>query len=586
MLRFSCPSCKAVLETSEAHAGSKMACGRCGQRLQAPTPPVNKTVLGVPLPPKSSRSVSSSKPAACKIACPACGGLFTGKGNFGGRNARCPRCRCLLSFSGDGIPSVARDKTIADRPMDRRRPAWQPYIFGLMALLLGTAAVPSALGASINLLLPVLAGIGLLFGLYAIGVSAVRGGRGISVPAIGVVACCTSLVIGLVIFGGVSGLLRPAEVKTAAAEPKDAPMGNNPAHADVPKSDKQPTDDKKPKPDPLAMLVSTLESGDNAAKVHAAEELGKMGAAAKPAARALCKAATDPAQDVSQAAVEAMEKVCPQLVKPVVTLTHDKEPSNHIAASVEIGKMGEAAKPAIPVLIWHCREGFRKVVQRQGGGQEEYQVLSTDLASLTTIGLDDPDSLQAVIELATMSLDAAAASDRATADQPVPAFSYFGNPANVQLALAWDVKTKALIALSKVSSASNEARSALVLRFPRLMADMEKDPPYEEKKVISSAFAALFAIGGTTAETVEVITTIANSSPTNGSGAILKDRAIITLGTRSNVKGKLRSKIISCLASVLEGMEKKPLSIPKDNPRFGIPSPLAVQRYEILPKGQ
>jgi len=49
-LRFQCPNCKAVLEGSTKHAGSKIACLNCGQRLRvphqlAPPPPTSKTVL-------------------------------------------------------------------------------------------------------------------------------------------------------------------------------------------------------------------------------------------------------------------------------------------------------------------------------------------------------------------------------------------------------------------------------------------------------------------------------------------------------------------------------------------------------------
>src|SRR5262245_55116251 len=46
MIRFACPRCKAVLERPENVAGSKFACPSCGQRLQVPLPPENKTLLG------------------------------------------------------------------------------------------------------------------------------------------------------------------------------------------------------------------------------------------------------------------------------------------------------------------------------------------------------------------------------------------------------------------------------------------------------------------------------------------------------------------------------------------------------------
>src|SRR4051794_34939084 len=45
MIRFACPKCKAVLECPDDEAGSKMGCPHCGQRLQIPTPPPNRTIL-------------------------------------------------------------------------------------------------------------------------------------------------------------------------------------------------------------------------------------------------------------------------------------------------------------------------------------------------------------------------------------------------------------------------------------------------------------------------------------------------------------------------------------------------------------
>jgi predicted RNA-binding Zn-ribbon protein involved in translation (DUF1610 family) len=54
MIRFSCPSCKSVLNVPEQNAGSKGPCPKCGQRLLVPRPPRSQTVLGELLPPASS----------------------------------------------------------------------------------------------------------------------------------------------------------------------------------------------------------------------------------------------------------------------------------------------------------------------------------------------------------------------------------------------------------------------------------------------------------------------------------------------------------------------------------------------------
>jgi phage FluMu protein Com len=51
MLRFACPACNAVMNSPDGTAGVKVACPKCGQRLQIPAPPKG-TILAKPLPPK------------------------------------------------------------------------------------------------------------------------------------------------------------------------------------------------------------------------------------------------------------------------------------------------------------------------------------------------------------------------------------------------------------------------------------------------------------------------------------------------------------------------------------------------------
>src|SRR5947209_18939112 len=46
MIRFGCPRCKSVLECPDQSIGKKRDCPKCGQRLQVPAPPPNRTVLG------------------------------------------------------------------------------------------------------------------------------------------------------------------------------------------------------------------------------------------------------------------------------------------------------------------------------------------------------------------------------------------------------------------------------------------------------------------------------------------------------------------------------------------------------------
>jgi DNA-directed RNA polymerase subunit RPC12/RpoP len=46
MIRYQCPKCSNTLAAQDADVGSKISCPHCGQRVQVPAPPPNKTMLG------------------------------------------------------------------------------------------------------------------------------------------------------------------------------------------------------------------------------------------------------------------------------------------------------------------------------------------------------------------------------------------------------------------------------------------------------------------------------------------------------------------------------------------------------------
>src|SRR5437870_3241265 len=49
-IRYSCPRCSSVIEAQPEAVGTKMHCPTCGQRLQIPGTPINKTVLAKEIP--------------------------------------------------------------------------------------------------------------------------------------------------------------------------------------------------------------------------------------------------------------------------------------------------------------------------------------------------------------------------------------------------------------------------------------------------------------------------------------------------------------------------------------------------------
>jgi hypothetical protein len=134
----------------------------------------------------------------------------------------------------------------------------------------------------------------------------------------------------------------------------------------------------------LAPLVQGLKSGNAAERIRSANELGKLGAAAKPAVRALCEVAAYDFGELRQAAVDALERIEPALAKPVATLLADESSRNCAVAARQMAKMGGSASPAVPVLVWHARRGKAFDVE-------------ADLDALATVGPRDPEAVRAII---------------------------------------------------------------------------------------------------------------------------------------------------------------------------------------------
>jgi HEAT repeat protein len=70
-------------------------------------------------------------------------------------------------------------------------------------------------------------------------------------------------------------------------------------------------------------LLAQLRSKDAGVRIRAVQALGEKGDDAKPAVRALCSATLDTSAKVKQAALEALEKVRPDLYKPLVVVLRE-----------------------------------------------------------------------------------------------------------------------------------------------------------------------------------------------------------------------------------------------------------------------
>jgi hypothetical protein len=113
-----------------------------------------------------------------------------------------------------------------------------------------------------------------------------------------------------------------------------------------------------PKEDPaVAAWIRKLEDSDEAIRLRAAKELGRMGAVAVSAIPSLENAAHDPDQDVrtvagnSLAAIRAALTAQPtEQVRRLIAELGAASEMNRLIAAHELGKIGPAAREAIPAL--------------------------------------------------------------------------------------------------------------------------------------------------------------------------------------------------------------------------------------------
>jgi hypothetical protein len=179
-----------------------------------------------------------------------------------------------------------------------------------------------------------------------------------------------------------------------------------------PPPDNPKPDNPKPKPEnadlpaDLKPIVARLKGRSADDRAKAAEELGGMGEKAMPAARALCEATLDPSQKVARGALVALEKVHPELQKPVFVLLVDEKANNHVEALTTIVGLGEAGKPAVPVLLHEIKTCLQLLTNPQArwGAPTLVQVTGKTMETMVKIAPEDPLTVKTVIDLTKFTL--------------------------------------------------------------------------------------------------------------------------------------------------------------------------------------
>jgi len=105
----------------------------------------------------------------------------------------------------------------------------------------------------------------------------------------------------------------------------------------------------------LEKLAKDLRHKDVKVRLKAVKSLAEKGEDAAPVAGPLCDALMDRSPQVAVAALEALEKVRPDLYKHVSTLVLDKDPYKQLEAIRELGLMGEKANPVSNLLLARLR---------------------------------------------------------------------------------------------------------------------------------------------------------------------------------------------------------------------------------------
>ena len=131
----------------------------------------------------------------------------------------------------------------------------------------------------------------------------------------------------------------------------------------------------------LAPLLKDLKDKSAAVRQKALEGIADMGADGVEASEGLLAMLTDKSPAVQQRALDALEKVNYDLHEPIVALLVDNDKASAVA---QLGKMGAAARPAVPTLI-----GFYQIQAVIPDHQYHYR--ATILTALYAIDPDNKD---------------------------------------------------------------------------------------------------------------------------------------------------------------------------------------------------
>jgi transcription elongation factor Elf1 len=199
-IRFSCPRCRTGFESPASQAGTKFHCSACGQRIEVPAPPPNKTVLGSldPLPPPVPHAAPPPVP------------LNRADGIPLAQHDNAPRMPAISINVNTSQPYPVEPPRPRRRPRrryddgydDRYDGEFEPsggtgMALGITSMVLGIVSLPFAIFPCLGLFVLPLAGLGLLLGFLGLvlGSSERRGSPGFGIAGLATSAVTLVLVL-------------------------------------------------------------------------------------------------------------------------------------------------------------------------------------------------------------------------------------------------------------------------------------------------------------------------------------------------------------------------------------------------------
>jgi hypothetical protein len=132
----------------------------------------------------------------------------------------------------------------------------------------------------------------------------------------------------------------------------------------------------------LDEMAKQLKSKDIAVRLKSIETIAAKGEAAAPVAGPLCDAILDSSPRVKAAALAAVEKVRPDLYKPLAALLVDGDPYNRIRGAKELGLLEEQALPTVNILLSILRRELAETKDFRYGLTEMQKQLFTSVRQI------------------------------------------------------------------------------------------------------------------------------------------------------------------------------------------------------------